>query len=101
MSFLVNHSSLCKNMRHFDLGYKHMHSEWKALASEFINKTAMLKRIEIRHADMSAKETSDILRAIINSDSLNTLEVLILSHGANFTESCELMCTLIDKAERL
>ena len=44
-----------------------------------------------------------MMRTLVNSDCVNTLEALSLFCTANFSEdeACQLMCTLIDKAQKL
>ena len=80
-----------------------MDAEYKALVLECVKKTTMLKELNLGNAELSPAETSDVLRTLLNTDSVNDLEQLFLDRAANFGEdsSCELMCTLIDRAHKL
>ena len=72
-------------MPYFNTKSKELDAEWKGLVLECIKKTTVLKELRMNKAKLSPAETSEVLRTIANSDSLNTLETLNLNMAANLS----------------
>ena len=61
-----------------------------------------LKRIRLNHAKLTSSQTSQVIRAILDSESVKTIKDLDLDGSSNFSlnESVQLMVKLIDRAKK-
>ena len=73
VTLLASRPKLCQGMNYLSFNGAKLNAEWKALAIDCTKQTAVLQVLSLSYAKLTPHETCEILRALINSKSIEIM----------------------------